>query len=54
MHLCRILEFLQWQSCGNRVAIEWLPMRGKECAPDLAAHPQGSPILSHHELLPVR
>ena len=25
MHLCRIPEFLQWQSCGNRVAIEWLP-----------------------------
>ena len=25
MHLGRILEFLQWQSCGYRVAIEWLP-----------------------------
>ena len=25
MHLCRIIEFLHWLSCGYRVAIEWLP-----------------------------
>jgi len=43
-----------WLSSGYRVATEWLPMKGKECAPELADHIKGSHILSHHELLPVR